>query len=278
MLSKSNAAKDVHLFVLAHPDDEIAFAPLLSRLVRQQEEVRLIYLTDGTGLGSAAAVRGSETIAALDQIGLPASSAYFAGSDQHIHDGKLYLELDRALQALEQWSRSWASIADIYSFAWEGGHPDHDAALVVAAAFANSRGLANRVWQAPFYRAPDRLPAPMFTVASPLADNGTVVTIPVTARERRLPAALMRFYPSQLKSFLGLGPFILWRALTARTFGLQRLDLARLRERPTRQPLLYERRNGVRFDEFRAAALPFLQAHLDAGGQRPVGELRASPA
>ena len=182
-----NAPKDVHLFVLAHPDDEIAFAPLLHRSVREQKPVRLVYLTDGAAPGMSSTVRERETVNALGHLGIHRSAVYFAGSECGIPDGQLCRHLDQAFEALEKAAADWKSVAAIYSFAWEGGHPDHDAALVVAAAFAASRRLETSVWQVPFYRASDRWPAPMFTLGSPLTENGKVVSLPLTARERRLP-------------------------------------------------------------------------------------------
>lgn len=257
----SNAPKEVRLFVLAHPDDEIAFAPLLHRFVRERKPVRLIYLTDGAGSGMSAAVRERETVSALRHLGIDSSAVYFAGSESRILDGQLCRHLDAALEALETWAANWKSIAEVYSFAWEGGHPDHDAALVVAAAFAASRGLETPVWQVPFYRASDRWPAPMFTFGSPLAENGEVVRLSLTAKERRLPADLIRFYPSQWRSFVGLGPFILWRSLTRSSFTMQRLDPRRLLERPAKKLLLYGKRNDVSIDELLAEAARLLAKH-----------------
>lgn len=263
----SNAPKEVRLFVLAHPDDEIAFAPLLHRSVREQQPIKLIYLTDGAAPGMSAAVRERETVSALGHLGIDSSTIYFAGSECCIADGQLCRHLDQAFEALEKSAADWKSIAEIYSFAWEGGHPDHDAALVVAAAFAASRRLETAVWQVPFYRASDRWPSPMFTLGSPLAENGKVVSLPLRARERRLAAEMIRFYPSQWRSFVGLAPFILWRSLTRRKFRLQKLDSRRLLERPAKKLLLYGKRGGVSIEELLDEAARFLGKH---GAHRPV--------
>jgi LmbE family N-acetylglucosaminyl deacetylase len=264
MSTMSKTPEDVHLFVLAHPDDEIAFAPLLDRLVRERRLVRLIYLTDGAARGASAATRQRETLAALRHLGIDSSAVYFAGTESKIPDGQLCRHFETAFDGLKRWAAHWKSVAQIYSFAWEGGHPDHDAALVVAAAFAGSRALDGHVWQVPFYRASDRWPAPMFTLGSPHAENGEVVRLSLTARERRLPAELIRFYPSQWRSFVGLAPFIIWRSLTRRSFTMQRLDPRRLRDRPTKKLLLYGKRDGVTVDELLSETVRFLDAHTPA--------------
>ena len=272
------ALQDVHLFVLAHPDDEIAFAPILSRLVRERRPVRLIYLTDGAAAGPVAAIRASESLEALRSLGIARSGACFAGGDAGIPDGRLYRHLDRALATLEDWAGSWSSVANVYSLAWEGGHPDHDAALVVAAAFASARGLVDRVRQVPFYRASHRLPPPLFAFHSSLPENGAVTTHALNRSERHLSVAMLRFYPSQWRSFVGLGPLMLWNSLMRSRFELQPLDVKRLFERPTARPLLYEYRYGLAFEEFAAAIAPFLDRHLKHGERTSTGLKRAGNA
>ncbi len=264
------ALQNVHLFVLAHPDDEIAFAPLLSRLVAEKKAVRLIYLTDGAAAGPYASVRAAESRAAIGFLGIAPNCAFFPGEDGRLPDGRLYLHLDRALDALEDWSRPWGSISGIYSFAWEGGHPDHDAALMVAAAFAARRNLVDHIWQAGFYRASDRFPPPLFTFRSILPQNGETTAFVLSARERRLPLALLRFYPSQWRTFVGLWPLILWSSFAKPNFELQRLNPNRLFERPSPRQLLYEFRNGLAFEEFAAAVAPFLNTHLKDGDRAPT--------
>jgi LmbE family N-acetylglucosaminyl deacetylase len=252
--------QEITLFLLAHPDDELLLAALLDRLVLERTPVCLIYLTDGASRGVSAGVRNAESIAVLASLGIDPSKANFIGNEIGIPDGQLYRHLHRAFEAVEELCRRWKKIANIYTFAWEGGHVDHDAAHVVAAAFAESHGLD--FWQVSLYRAADSLPAPFFTLSSPLAENGPIISVPLSARQRRLPRQLIRFYPSQWRSFIGLGPLIIWHSLTRRVFKLQRGMYRRLWERPTMRPLLYERRNGVTFHEFSAAAVEFLESRI----------------
>lgn len=252
------------LFVLAHPDDELAFAPLLDALARAGKPLQLVYLTDGAVRGVTAADRNAETIAALAHLGISPSQAHFIGHMAGIGDGKLHRRMEEAFQALVAVSEDWGVVGNIYSFAWEGGHEDHDAALVIAAAFANSPQVEGSLWQLPFYRASDILPAPFFTLSSPLPENGAAFALPITARQRRLPRQMIRFYPSQRRTFLGLGPFILWHSLTRSHLPLQLLEHDRFEQRPTQRPLLYEKRSGISFAEFRALSNAF-RANREGG-------------
>lgn len=257
--STGKSSDDYTLFILAHPDDEIVFAPLIDRLVREAKPVRLAFMTDGRS-GGLPAVREAETVRALASLGVDQTDLLFGD----IADGQLHCNLRRALEAVERWCGSLRSIARIYTLAWEGGHPDHDGAHLVAAAFAASRGLGDRVRQVAFYRASDKWPAPMFTVRSPLPANGPVDSITLSSGERWLPVRLIRFYRSQWRSFVGLAPFMLWHAITRRSFEMQPLNPRRLTERPTVRPLLYELRNGMSGKDVLAAAEAFLADHADA--------------
>src|SRR3954469_13918301 len=95
----TRSGQETTLFILAHPDDELIFAPILDRLVRQAKPVLLIYLADGAPPGSSTSVRHAETHAALSLIGMHRSSVKFLGSEHGIGDGQLYKHLPRALDS-----------------------------------------------------------------------------------------------------------------------------------------------------------------------------------
>ena len=189
----------------------------------------------------------------------------FIGCEQGIPDGTLLDHLATAFRALDAATQDLAGLGEVYTLAWEGGHPDHDATYVLALALAAARDGLDRVWQVPFYRAAGRGP-PWFSLFAPLPGNGPVDELPLTPSERRLRASMMRFYPSQWRTFAGLGPGIVWNALTTRTLRRQQGQLGRLWQRPTEARLLYEQRNGVSFRAFSARATAFL---AERGISRP---------
>jgi LmbE family N-acetylglucosaminyl deacetylase len=172
------------LFLLAHQDDEIAFAPLLARFKAEGAPVRVVYLTDGGGGRATPAVRSEESTRALSSLGVQPSEISFLGVEQSVPDGMLFQHLSRAFDELETQCYSIGALGDIYTLAWEGGHPDHDAAHVVGMALAVARDRAGRAWQAPFYRARDNGP-PLFRLFAPLPANGPVREVPVTPAQKR---------------------------------------------------------------------------------------------
>jgi hypothetical protein len=117
---------------------------------------------------------------------------------------------------------------------------------------------ADRVWQVPFYRAADYW-YPWISLFAPLAENGPVTELPLTQEQSRLRTKLIRSYPSQWRTWLGLGPGIAWHGLFDPVLKMQRLGLERLWMRPVAGPLLYERRCGVSYADFSHHAARFLQ-------------------
>jgi N-acetylglucosamine malate deacetylase 1 len=248
---------ETKLFVLAHQDDEIAFAPLLARLKAARQPVRVVYLTDGGAGRASSNLRCAESLRALESLGVFPSEVRFLGVELAVRDGALFRRLAHVYAALEADCRAMGAVGEIYTLGWEGGHMDHDAAHAVAMALAVARNRVHRAWQVPFYRAVDWGP-PLFTLFAPLPDNGPVTRMPLAWRETWLGPALVRFFPSQWRSFSGLAPLILWRALTNPVLRLQPILPARVWERPTIERLLYESRYAVSFTEVSAFTAAFL--------------------
>jgi N-acetylglucosamine malate deacetylase 1 len=246
------------LFLLGHPDDEIAFAPLMARLKSKGQPVRIVYLTDG-GVGRATPdIRNAESERALASLGVSSAEMEFLGHELSVPDGQLFRRFSEVYSALDAQSGAVASMGEIYTLGWEGGNPDHDAAHVLAMALAIARDRVHRAWQVPFYRAADRGP-PFFALFAPLPANGPVSLLSLTPRESRLRAGLIRYFPSQWRSFAGLGPAILWHAIASPVLRLQPMSRRRLWERPTAGRLLYEQRYAVSFAEFAGFATAFLR-------------------
>jgi len=66
------------------------------------------------------------------RVGVPRSEIRFLGTDLSIPDGELFRHLSSAYRALLEDCRSIGDLGALLTLAWEGGHPDHDAAHVLA--------------------------------------------------------------------------------------------------------------------------------------------------
>ncbi len=138
------------LIVCAHPDDETLFASAV--LMRHPQDVFVLHLTDGApedprarpfgwpDRAAYAAERQRELIAAFDTLGLPTHQrAYFGIVDQCLVF-RLATVVPKLCLLLQEQRPSI-----VFTHAYEGGHPDHDAAsLAVKLALAQARALGVR--------------------------------------------------------------------------------------------------------------------------------------
>jgi LmbE family N-acetylglucosaminyl deacetylase len=247
------------LFVFAHQDDEIAAAARITYALQRGVEVSCVYLTDGQGRHATSQQRDAESRAVLAHLGVDLRRVHFAGSEERIPDGRLVEQLDRALELLE--ARVPEAVDELVCLAWEGGHQDHDASHLVAAAFARRRGILDNSLELPLYQG-YRMRGPFFQTLAPLRVGGAWNGRPIRISEGLRIAALCRFYRSQRKTWLGLLPPALIRLVIGHREWTRPVDLARLQEKPHEGPLFYERRFGVSWEEFSRYARPFVAARL----------------
>ena len=142
------------LILMAHPDDEvIACGALMQRMKRAV----VVFSTDGAPYDEGfwkqygsrqayAAIRRREAEFALSSIH---ATAMFLGDyvDGGIADQQLFRNLSPAVAAVE---RIIAQVEPdcILTLAYEGGHPDHDAACFISSVVGR-RGIP--VWETPLY-------------------------------------------------------------------------------------------------------------------------------
>jgi LmbE family N-acetylglucosaminyl deacetylase len=243
------------LFVYAHQDDEIATATRILHLVRAGWDVSCVYLTNGEGRAVRSHVRDEESRQVLARLGIDLERVHFLGSEARIPDGRLFEHLDEAFELLE---RAIGRIPDeIWTLAYEGGHQDHDAAHLVAVAYAVKHGVP--CFEMPLYHGYG-LPGPFFNALAPLRNGGGWTARKIALGEGFRIALLCRYYASQRKTWLGLLPEALLRLALGRKEWTRPAQLDRVRDKPHRGKLFYERRFGVSWEEFASKARPFVSA------------------
>jgi len=234
------------VFIFAHQDDEIAFVSRIRLMRARGDRLTCVCLTDGAA-SVAASTRDAESRRVLARLGV--DDFRVAPPESRLADGTLPDHLEEALAFVES---AVASVDEVVTLAWEGGHQDHDAAHLVAAVFARQRGVA--CLEMPLYNGYE-IADPLFRVNAPVGDGWL---------ERRLPrrdyfanVLLARFYRSQRKTWLGLAPLL----LIAKPRELIRMaDLRRAFAPPHPLPLLYERRFHYPYARLAARAAEFLRS------------------
>jgi LmbE family N-acetylglucosaminyl deacetylase len=239
------------LFVFAHQDDEYMAVPWLLEERAAGAEIVCIYLTDGGGHGVDPPVRDAESRAALRSIGIGNDAVVMlAAPNGRIGDGQLALRSLEALTAVETWiDRSGFAPQRLYAPSYEGGHPDHDAAHLLAAVVAGERGIAGDAWHFSLYNA-YRRPRPFFATMRQLPTSSPSRRAAMSPGARWRATWLCSHYRSQRRTWLGLFPGAAYARLIARGERAVRFDLARLASRPHEGELLYERMFATSFAQF----------------------------
>jgi N-acetylglucosamine malate deacetylase 2 len=194
------------LFLAAHPDDEtIGASAALNRL----SDVTVAYLTDGaprdprfrsphvTGSrDSYACVRAEEAVSALATAGIPAERIVFLGGVDQESISEASLLLKRFLELIRG-SRPSVVITHPY----EGGHPDHDAAALIArlaAEIASQQGLAalGLLEMTSYHLQDGKRVSGEFLPSASLAQEASI-TLKLTSEERAIKARMLGSYVSQ---------------------------------------------------------------------------------
>src|SRR5436190_387504 len=79
---------------------------------------------------STAAVRNKESAKVLSSLGVNSDTINWLGTDRRVPNLRLHLYLQQVLDYLLSLVQR-IEIASIFAPAWEGGHPDHDAAALL---------------------------------------------------------------------------------------------------------------------------------------------------
>jgi len=203
--------------------------------------------------------RVGESQSVLGALGVSETDVHFIGLAMGISDGQLLLNLDLAFQALEPVVRPLQRVSDVYAPALEGGHQDHDVVHLIALCVSSLVPVTGAVWQFSLYNGRG-LPGPLFRVMSPLKENGVETRSPIPWRDRVRYLKLCLGYPSQWRTWVGLFPFVFVKIALFGRYVLQKADISRLAQRPHPGSLLYERRGGGAWEEFRQVAARFMKA------------------
>lgn len=122
-----------HLFIFAHPDDDVLIAGTMYELVREGHEVQATWVTDTDTMGGTAA-RQDEARAVARLLGLHA--AHFL----NLPSCKLHFQMDAAQAAIAEHVAAVAPEV-ITCVAYEGGHVDHDLVSLLVSRAAGAASL-----------------------------------------------------------------------------------------------------------------------------------------
>ena len=245
---RSGAPGGVAVFVLAHHDDEVFCAGHLRQAVLAGRRIGVVWATAG-GLASARR-RRAEGLRVCRVLGLePAAVRDLGLPDQGAlhHIAAIASAAESLLDATE------AGPADVYTPAYEGGHPDHDA-VNVATALLRWRRPEIIAREFPLYRRGLAVISVLATQPPAATSAEPFCALPLTdadlALRRRLAVANASQLLPSLIPLLGLA----WGMGRGRTEPSRLLPAHDYTRPPHPGALLYELYTSHRFGEFRARA------------------------
>lgn len=231
----------MNLFIFAHQDDEFGVFWEIKKLIASGESVVVVYLTSGTIDGSLSSVRNQESKKVLSTLGVDEKNIIFLGGDEGIPDGDLCSHLDEVYEKLIDNLKNLARPSKIYALAWEGGHQDHDAAHAVALALAKKHNILHNTYQFPLYSG-QHTRWVFFQLFVENELNGPAIRSKIPFKDRLIFLTYIFHYPSQIKTWLFLYPFLIAHYFFSGQQILHPVSVRRLAKKPYPGVMLYERR------------------------------------
>ncbi|HSX30858.1 MAG TPA: PIG-L family deacetylase [Candidatus Saccharimonadales bacterium] len=238
-----------YLIVIAHPDDEVNCAILLSRLADQGKQAKVVLLTNGDA-GMNAAGRADEMAVSLRHIGL--------GSDAllslNIPEKELLSSAETANEQVLQAALEYKPDC-VLSLDYEGGHEGHDMASFIAHNAALQSGTVHIVFPDYHFRDMHRhglefLPGRQPGYTLELSDEDKDLKIKLLEAHRGQLGFYLRLQKAQDDYFV-----LLFKREVYRMFPHDYDFLVR----PDYQIGYEYHRNGFKFDDFAKAIRPIIQ-------------------
>jgi len=250
------------IIILAHQDDEFC---IFNRIINfnNKKNIYIFYMTSGMDVNLNKGnfnKRDLESISVLKKIGISKKNIFFLGRKLSINNNKLYINLHKAFKELIKNLKKIKGNKIVYTHALEGGHEDHDACnyLIKIANFKYK--FFKECYQFPAYNGKG-LPFIFFNVLSPLSENGKIYYKKYKFLDRFKFIYFLFFYKSQLKTWLGLYPFIIFKYLFYKTDTMQKIKSNISIREPHKGMLLYEKRGYCTYKKFNEKIINFVKTY-----------------
>ena len=142
------------IFFLAHYDDEFGIFEDIRIHVAEKTPFQIVYLTNSNLNKSNNKTRQGETLSALKRLGVKTSQISFIGKELLIPDLQLKNHLINAYKSCKLLIKKLGNVGKIYTHAYEGGHPDHDALNFLCSKLISTSKTKIDGWQFPLYCGP----------------------------------------------------------------------------------------------------------------------------
>jgi len=238
------------IFMFAHQDDEIAIFKSIKNSIELKNNVLVFYLTNGdnsiTKNLDLVFKRQNESKKVLIQLGVKKENIFFLGNNYNIKSYNLFRYLDVVYKKLANIINNLKDISLIYTHAWEGGNIDHDACYILALKLLRNNPKIIDGYQFSFYNS-YKIPFFFYRVFCPIKQNGTIINLKITNREKIKFIKYLFYYPSQIKIWIGLYPFVVFKIIFNQYNYLQKIDIKHSLSKPHKGLLWYEKQKFIKF-------------------------------
>jgi LmbE family N-acetylglucosaminyl deacetylase len=250
-----------HLFLFAHQDDEIFVYLPIRKALADGEKIWCCFVTQGEPKINA--IRNEESIQVLTKWGLPFAQIHFLQASIPLRDGRLHQNLPEAMAALHS---HYAFLKNqpliIWSPDWEGGHADHDSTFILARKMSENF-IKTTHCSFSLYRA-IRGFSPFFQVGNLTNPHDHAFSMSLEWGDRWKILRSIFAYRSQLKTWLGLTPFLLWTLFTRSKVYFRKVPNETFRKGELTKPhsgiLFYEQRFHIPYADVETHAKALLSA------------------
>lgn len=252
----------IHIFVLSHQDDEIPVFKYIKDLIKSGKKVYIFYLTNGNILKKINTKhiikREIESLSVLKKLGVQTNNVIFLGRKYKINSYMLHHKLKKIYFELSTFIRKLNGNITIYTHSWEGGNIDHDTSFIIVIKLINKFKKILNSFQFAFYNS-YKLHSKFYRVFYPIPTNGLVKKKKITIKEKIDFIGYLFTYKTQIKVWIGLYPFIIYKILFNQ-FGLvQKINKKFFLARPHSNQLWYEKRKIQSFDKIKPIYENFLK-------------------
>jgi len=236
------------IVLLPHQDDEIAIYHELEKIRLLGQPLLIMFLTTNTDL-VISRKRINESSMVLKRLGFDDSQIIDIGTVGGFFDGKLCQNIESCFDIIVRVIEKTVSSRsfDFISPGYEGGHPDHDAAYLLASALKKKYPRSR---QKSFYLYNNSANLyPFFSIFKPI-DKRNIVEEMIPVLRRLFYLNLICKYRTQWTTFLGLMPFIVLFYILKGSQVMTIEERFSSLERPHSGRLYYECRGFMSFDQF----------------------------
>ena len=250
------------IFIFSHQDDEFGVFEPIRNAIKQSHNVIIYYMTNGKINKSIPKNilyhRDLESLKVLKKIGVKKKNVIFFGRINNIETCCLYKKLEYAYKILSKKIIKTQGKKIIYTHALEGGNEDHDACYAIVKKLINNLKDIQLAFQFPLYNSNNSLF--YYQVQKIIISNGKLIKIKTKFFNRIRYISYLFYYKSQLRTWIGLYPFIVFNLLFRDYYCLQKIDKNLNIRKPHNGKLLYEKFKRCSFSDIQNQLKKFLNS------------------